>query len=194
MRRSFHTLLAMALPVVCTLLLSCPGLSVAAPGDAAPATVDGISAKLATLPLYFAENRGQWDNRVLFMAHTRQGDLAVSDDHVALLVPRDKDTADLVKLRPAGANPAAKPRPGRATGAGISFFLGNDPAAWRIGVPTYDAVVYEGVYPGVDLRYHGDNRVLEYDFLVRPGPIPRASACVWTASRRCAWMLMGPWS
>jgi hypothetical protein len=36
-------------------------------------------------------------------------------------------------------------------------------------VPTYGQVRYEGVYPGIDLLYYGNQHQLEYDFLVGPG-------------------------
>ena len=34
-----------------------------------------------------------------------------------------------------------------------NYFLGNDPQQWRTGVPSYAKVVYDGIYPGVDLVY-----------------------------------------
>jgi len=36
-------------------------------------------------------------------------------------------------------------------------------------VPTYAKVRYASVYPGVDLVYYGNQRQLEYDFIVAPG-------------------------
>jgi hypothetical protein len=33
--------------------------------------------------------------------------------------------------------------------------------------------VYGGVYPGIDLRYYGNHRQLEYDFVLNPGADPR---------------------
>ncbi len=65
------------------------------------------------------------------------------------------------------ATPLA-PLPGR-----VNYFLGNDPQAWRTAVPTYAQVKYEDVYPGVDLLWYGNQRQLEYDFLVAPGADPR---------------------
>src|SRR5256885_7249254 len=38
----------------------------------------------------------------------------------------------------------------------------------------YSQVRYTNVYPGVDLVYHGNQRQLEYDFVVAPGAEPRA--------------------
>jgi Bacterial Ig-like domain (group 3)/Beta-propeller repeat len=58
----------------------------------------------------------------------------------------------------------------------INHFIGNDPAKWRRGVPTYAKVKYEGVYSGIDLVYYGNQRQLEYDFIVAPGADPRRIA------------------
>ena len=55
--------------------------------------------------------------------------------------------------------------PGKA-----NYFIGNDPKQWRTNVPTYGRVKYQGVYPGVDLVYYGNQGgQLEYDFVVAPG-------------------------
>ena len=75
-----------------------------------------------------------------------------------------------MKLR--NANPAAKVT-GMDELAGTSnYFIGNDPAKWRTGVPTYAKVKYEGIYSGIDLVYYGNQRQLEYDFIVAPGADP----------------------
>lgn len=80
---------------------------------------------------------------------------------------------DVVRMQLAGAtaglHPAGmEPLPGTA-----NYILGNDPAKWHTGVPTYARVRYAGVYPGVDLVYYGNQRQLEYDFVVAPGADPK---------------------
>jgi hypothetical protein len=79
-----------------------------------------------------------------------------------------------LRMELVGANPAA-----RVTGIGelpgkSNYFIGNDPARWHTNVPTYAKVRYEDVYPGVDLVYYGNQRQLEYDFVVAPGADPKA--------------------
>jgi uncharacterized repeat protein (TIGR01451 family) len=71
-----------------------------------------------------------------------------------------------------GANPSTQvvgldELPGRS-----HYLVGNDPEKWRTYVPTYAKVKYEEVYPGVDLIYYGNQRQLEYDFVVAPGADP----------------------
>ena len=54
-----------------------------------------------------------------------------------------------------------------------NYFLGNDPAKWRVGVPNFAQVKYERVYPGTDLIFYGKRGELEFDFVVTPGRDPR---------------------
>src|SRR5207253_2353193 len=44
----------------------------------------------------------------------------------------------------------------------------------RVTVHGFARVAYGGVYPGIDVVYHGNQRRLEYDWIVRPGADPRA--------------------
>ena len=50
-----------------------------------------------------------------------------------------------------------------------NYFLGNETSKWRTDVPNYRAIKFEDVYPGIDLKYYGDGRLMEYDFVVSPG-------------------------
>jgi|SRR5579859_1239803 len=78
-------------------------------------------------------------------------------------------TSTMLQMKLMGANATARVRgedelPGRS-----NYFIGNDPKKWRTNIPTYAKVRVEGVYPGVDLVYYGNQGRLEYDFVVRPG-------------------------
>lgn len=171
MRRA-SSLLRRAL-VVCAVML-CAGGSPSLAATVQPTTdkTAFVRASMAKLPLYFTPNVGQWDSRVRFKARAAAGELFLADDHAALTVPEDTHTAHVLRLRPVGARHGLVPQAGRPATARMYFHQGNDPAKWRDGVATCDDVVYSGVYPGIDLRYHGDNRLLEYDFLVAPGADP----------------------
>ena len=54
-----------------------------------------------------------------------------------------------------------------------NYLTGNDPSQWHTNVPNFARVQLQGVYPGVDLIYYGNQRQLEYDFTVAPGADPR---------------------
>ena len=85
----------------------------------------------------------------------------------------DLDQGAALRLKIVNANEASRGQ-GRETLPGkVNYIRGQDRAAWRTGVSTFARVAYDDVYPGVDLVYYGNQRQLEYDFIVRPGADPR---------------------
>ena len=80
---------------------------------------------------------------------------------------------EIVRMQLAGANPLAEPVGTSPLPGTANYFIGNDSSQWRTQVPTYSRVRYANVYPGVDLVYYGNQRQLEYDFVVAPGASPR---------------------
>ena len=65
-----------------------------------------------------------------------------------------------------------------------NYFRGRDPAQWRTNVPTYGRVRYRQVYAGIDLVYYGNQRRLEYDFVVAPGADPKAIRLAFQGAER----------
>src|SRR6185369_7846681 len=43
---------------------------------------------------------------------------------------------------------------------------------WRAGLRTYSQLVYEELWPGIDLVYSGTGSQLKYEFRVKPGADP----------------------
>jgi hypothetical protein len=84
-----------------------------------------------------------------------------------------KTTAEVLRMRLVGANGTAKVTGLEELPGKSNHFIGNDPRKWRTNVPNYARVKYANVYPGVDLVYYGNQRQLEFDFVVRPGADPR---------------------
>jgi hypothetical protein len=85
-------------------------------------------------------------------------------------------TDGVLRMKLRDTNPAAKVSGLDELVGTSNYFIGNDPAKWRSGVPTYAKVKYEGIYSGIDLVYYGNQRQLEYDFIVAPGADPRRIA------------------
>lgn len=53
-----------------------------------------------------------------------------------------------------------------------NYLLGSVPNRWHTDIPNYGRLVYQAVYPGIDLAYYGQQRQLESDFIVTPGADP----------------------
>ncbi len=82
------------------------------------------------------------------------------------------DARTTIRLRLEGGDSGAlpigeNPLPGRS-----NYLLGNDPSMWRHGVRQFSAARVKGIYPGIDLRYYGNGRQLEHDYLVAAGSDP----------------------
>jgi hypothetical protein len=73
-----------------------------------------------------------------------------------------------------GANPAATPA-GEQHQRGVSnYFPTSDRRTWRKHVGHYGSVRLANLYKDVDLRFHGDHRDLEFDYIVKAGADPSA--------------------
>ncbi|HYY41459.1 MAG TPA: SBBP repeat-containing protein, partial [Pyrinomonadaceae bacterium] len=90
--------------------------------------------------------------------------------------PQDpfKATSTVLRMKLVGAQTTAQVEGADELAGQTNYFIGNDPAKWRTGIPTFRRVRYRDVYPGVELTYYGNQRQLEYDFIVAPGHDPRA--------------------
>lgn len=78
----------------------------------------------------------------------------------------------VLRMKLAGANANADVSGEQAPGR-VNYFTGNDASKWQTDIPTYSRVRYAEVYPGVDIVYYGNQRQLEYDFVVAPGRDPQ---------------------
>jgi hypothetical protein len=139
------------------------------PPDGGPAT----GAPLDALPLGFEANRGQTDPQVQFVSRgDGYGVFLTAGEAVLSLLGSQAGAAAVLHLQLVGANLAPAvvgldPLPGTA-----NYLLGNYPGRWHTAIPTYARVEYQGVYPGINLDYHGTQRQLEYDFTLAPGANP----------------------
>src|SRR6266571_2048509 len=157
-------------------------LSSASPADSRPTaqpagpTAPISASQLYALPMQFEPNAGQTDEPVLFLSRGRGYTLFLTPTQAVLSLrapplrrrggAENKIAQAELRMTLLGAN--AQPRvegldqlPGT-----VNYFVGNDPSQWRSAIPTFAKVKYQQVYPGVDLVYYGNQRQLEYDFLV----------------------------
>jgi len=134
------------------------------------------AAAFGDLAPWFEENRGQAGPEADFVARAGGQSVLLTGAGPVFSLPGDAVGAGRpVRLGLVGG--ADVPAQGLDKLPGTSnHLLGNDPAAWRTGVPQFGKVAYRGVWPGIDLVYHGQARQLEYDFVVLPGADPSAIA------------------
>ena len=145
------------------------GAAALAAGSPAAAAV---SQTYGQVPMSFEINQGQ-SAAVQYLTRGSGYALFLTHDGATLSLQRDRPrrrrgasaaasgTGVALNMQLVGANPQAAVQ-GEDRLPGVSnYFLGNDPSQWRTGVANYGRVAYQGVYPGVDLVYYGNQRQLE---------------------------------
>jgi gliding motility-associated-like protein len=53
-----------------------------------------------------------------------------------------------------------------------NYFIGNDSTKWAGHVGAFAAVLYHGLYPGIDMHVYSEASQLKYDLIVNPGSDP----------------------
>ena len=159
---------------------------------------------LAGLPLYFEPNQGQGnlnpsDPRAKFISRGAGYSLFLGTDGAILsLASHDRPkkahgtpeppsaTLEFLQMRLAGANPGSTVSTSNELSGKSNYFIGNDPAKWRPGVPHFARVHYENIYPGINLVFYGREGQLEYDFQVGPGADPSQAELEFNGAKKLA--------
>jgi hypothetical protein len=144
---------------------------------------------LIGMPL-FIENVGQFDQRALFQVWGGGQTLWITSDAIWITLveprkpsePREKGglfpfreeeekprKAVNIRISFPGANPNARLEPFGRLDMVVSYFIGNDPAKWRVAVPVWAGVRYVNLYPGVDLEFRGEAGQVVPCLVAHPG-------------------------
>ncbi len=143
--------------------------------------------------ILFTQNEGQWDQNVRFRAEgsgttlwftdagfysvfyrqpSAPSAVRVDEDFVPVVAGADNpDQVDylMVKVSFVGAAASAGMVSSGMPRAYSNYFEGAGTENWYHDVPRYAAIIHEGIYPGIDVRFYGAPHHLEYDFQVAAG-------------------------
>ncbi len=155
-----------------------------------------VAENYAKLPLSFEPVAGGVQHETAnFLSHGKDYTLKIANDGAVLSLrrPPSKQTENaapagprskrgrgqnsataLLEMKLLAANPASAVTATDELPGKTNYLIGNDPKKWRTNVPNYAKVECRSVYPGIDLVYYGNQRELEYDFVVAPGAAPDA--------------------
>jgi len=158
-----------------------------------------IAEAYGKLPLRFEANHGQTDDTVQFFSRGSGYSLfltptesvlslnAVSpcvDPTACTQAGRDSNRGSILRMKLVGASRTPGVEGTEALSGASNYFIGNNPKRWRTNVPNFGKVRLSSVYPGVDLIYYGNQRQLEYDFVVSPGADPATIQLGFTGARQ----------
>jgi len=161
--KTLSLLILLALGLAAVFAPKSTGVSVERPNLPHTQNTDAARAGFGQLPLSFEVNQGQADSRVRFLARGQGYGIFLTDNGAAFSLG---GSALHMRLQDAATSP-------RVTGVDqlpgkVNYLVGNK-SDWRTNIPTYERVRYEQIYDGIDLVYYGNQRQLEYDFVIAPG-------------------------
>ena len=168
---AFALILLLALPLL-------TGLSVAPP-SALAALPEQAAASLNSPAWMVIENQGQYPARLRYCGRGPGLSCFFAPDSIYLAGLPDcrpelsqSGPGRLVKFEPLGMAPDVTLRPQEPLPGRVNYLQGADAQNWRRDLPTYQAVLYQEAYPGIDLKFYGAGNQLEYDIVIRPGGDP----------------------
>ena len=148
-----------------------------------------IAANAIRMPLFFEANQGQTDASVRFLTRSSGYTMFLTPTETVLvegkngIVSGDKfgkgptafradaknSKQSVLRMELLGANSVPEFQGLQELPGKVNYLIGKDQASWHTNVALFSEVQVTKVYPGVDLLFHGDQRQLEYDFVVAPG-------------------------
>ena len=157
-----------------------------------PEQTSRVRSNFGALPLAFEANQGQTDPQVKYMARGSGYTVFLTPNDAVFALhssnPASRSAAPTasvadrlhaqatqkqitasISMKLAGANPQPQIAAQNELPGHSNYFIGRDPSQWQTGVKQYSRVAYRDVYPGVDMAFHGQQRQLEFDFIVAPG-------------------------
>lgn len=135
----------------------------------------------------FVENKGQWNDQVLFKSKMTGGNLwieqgrflfhfldfsSMEENHTAQKVRSTEVQQELLELLFLGANDVTELETAHATKNYYNYFIGNDPESWATEVRGYGEATLKELYDGIDMKLIEDRMNLKYEFHVHPGADP----------------------
>jgi hypothetical protein len=168
-----------------------PVATASSPGAARTSTQ--TRAAYGQLPLSFEANLGQADKAVNFLARGAGYALSLSPTRAVFALTRRSGEQSqkraaaspaLLQMNLVGANRGAEVEGLSELQGKVNYFIGKDRARWRTDIPTFGRVLYTEVYPGIDVAYYGNQKQLEYDFVVAPGGDARVIALEFAGAER----------
>lgn len=141
-----------------------------------------VQAKEAGL-LSFVGNNGQWTKQVLYKSDVRDGTVYFLKDRFRYNFYNPSDIAKIHGLpKDAQHNISAHAYDVIFKGSSAelveggdtlkyyhNYFIGNDRSKWATGVPVFQQVSYNALYPAIDMQVYSSGVSLKYDLLVYPG-------------------------
>ena len=160
---SLFVILAVASLAVCLSLYNPSKTKVGQESQIDPKTKMALQENFGKIPLYFEKNEGQAGDEIDFISRGQGYGFYISPTLSHFVLGEDQLTMAIKGGNEKSEGQSLEKLPGK-----INYFVGKDSKDWKTGISTYAKVKYDNVYPGIDVVYYGNQKKLEYDFVVSP--------------------------
>jgi len=153
------------------------------------------------LPLYFIRNDGQMDEKVKYYERGSGHTTYLTEDGISIVLSWKKTSTKretkrsfrplknpahpqeivsrMIRLSFLHGNPKPELIAQDQLEGKVNHLIGHDPKKWKTDIPTFGSVIYKNIYPGIDAKFYGNQRQLEYDLIVHPGADPKTVKLVY---------------
>jgi len=153
-----------------------------------------ITTALNDHMVYFTENKGQYNEEVLFFTRSSNGQQFITSSGLTYMLPWETEESRLkreaqntqptvmmspphheyyaLKIEFENANPAPRFSGINQLPCVHHYLKGRDQSKWITHVRNYEKLRIDEIYSDIDLVYYGNENLLEYDLIVSPGGDP----------------------
>ena len=138
----------------------------------------------ANAAVQFAENKGQWNEQAKYRSDLPGGNVFLTNDgfmftffdsedlkkgHDASLASKDVRLKCHTYKVTFKNSSTVSIKPGATVPGYSNYYIGNDPSKWASHVNAYSEVLYENLYPNIDLKVYSVGESFKYDLILHPG-------------------------
>ncbi len=142
---------------------------------------------MASEPVSYVKNIGQWDDHILYKASVSGGYLFVEQNKITFVISEsdkihhvsEEHSIEILnqivlgrfsyQVEFEGANLQSIAEGKQKQTPYHNYFTSPDPSKWRSEVPLYNEVLFTNFYPNIDLLLKSKDHLFEYDFIIHPG-------------------------
>jgi hypothetical protein len=138
--------------------------------------------------IWMTPNSGQWDDRIHYSVDLTLGKLFLQKDGMCFMLTdfmahgdgdnhNHSDNHDheefqrihVIHQKFIGSNTEAKTENNKPSTDLKNYIIGQDSSKWKSNIHSYNEVHYKNFYDNIDLIYKGENSLLSYNFMLKPG-------------------------
>lgn len=131
-------------------------------------------ARYFKLPLHFEENHGQTSESVKFLTRGHRYTFYFTPQDMVMDLRKERDMSYALRMQFVNSNPTCKLEGVEELEGKAHYFIGKDSKKWLNDISNFSKIIYQNIYPGIDVVFYGNQQQLEYDIMVSPGSDPQA--------------------